>query len=64
MPDRTEKRAVQLKWSEVCDIVSEEIENISGLHIQCKANVMEDSFWDVTFIGCRLPLPNPPGWPA
>ncbi|MDE7242528.1 MAG: hypothetical protein K2O18_00920 [Oscillospiraceae bacterium] len=30
MPDRIEKRAVQLGWDEVCDIISEEIENISG----------------------------------
>mgnify|MGYP007025200542 CR=1 FL=1 len=43
----TERRAVGLSWSEVCGIISEEIEGISGLHIQCKANVVEDSFWDV-----------------
>ena len=51
-----ERRAVGLSWSEVCGIISEEIEGISGLHIQCKANVVEDSFWDVTFIGLRLSL--------
>ena len=54
----TERRAVGLSWSEVCGIISEEIEGISGLHIQCKANVVEDSFWDVTFIGQRLSLPK------
>ena len=58
MTNIIKKSAVQLGWDEVCDIISEEIENISGLHVQCKANVMEDSFWDVTFINCRLPLPN------
>jgi len=51
-----EKRAVELSWNTVCSIVSEEIEEILGLHIQCKVNVVENSFWDVTFIGCRFPL--------
>ena len=54
----TERRAVGLSWPEVCGIVSEEIEGISGLHIQCNANVVEGSFWDVTFIGQRLSLPK------
>ena len=54
----TARRAVGMSWPEVCGIVSEEIEGISGLHIQCKANVVEDSFWDVTFIEQRLSLPK------
>ena len=58
MPDRIEKRAVQLRWPEVCDIISEEIEEILGLPIQCKSNVVENSLWDVTFLNCRLPLPK------
>lgn len=56
MRDISEKRAVELRWSEVCDIVSEEIKEILGLHIRCKVNIVEDSLWDVTFIGYRLPL--------
>lgn len=53
-----EKRAVELGWKEVCDIVSAEIREILGLHVQCRVNVVENSFWDVTFIGCRLPIPK------
>lgn len=58
MRDISERIAVELRWPEVCDIVSEEIEELLGLHFQCKVNVIENSFWDVTFIGCRLPLPK------
>ncbi|MBD5150359.1 MAG: hypothetical protein HDT18_08345 [Oscillibacter sp.] len=58
MRDISERIAVELRWSEVCDIVSAEINEILGLHVQCKTNVIENSFWDVTFIGCRLPLPK------
>jgi len=49
---------VGLSWDEVCNIVLGEIEKILGIHIQCKVNVVENSFWDVTFIDCRLPLPK------
>ena len=58
MRDISEKLAVELRWSEVCDIVAEEVRDILGFHVQCKTNVIENSFWDVTFIGCRLPLPK------
>ena len=58
MKDISEKRAVELSWDKVCSIVSEEIREVLGLQIQCKVNVVESSFWDVTFIGCRLPLPK------
>ena len=58
MRDISEKLAVELRWTEVCDIVSEEIKEIVGLHVQCKVNIVENSFWDVTFIGCCLPLPK------
>lgn len=58
MRDVSEKIAVELRWPEVCDIVSAEIEEILGFHVQCKTNVIEDSFWDVTFPTYRLPLPK------
>ena len=58
MRDISEKCAVQLNWFKVCNIISEEIENILGLYVQCKVNVVEDSFWGVTFVGYRLPLPK------
>ena len=58
MKDISEKRAVELNWDKVRSIVAEEIKEILGLQIQCKVNVVEDSFWDVTFIGSRLPLPK------
>ena len=59
MRDISEKRAVELSWDKVRSIISEEIRNILGLQIRCKVNVaVEDSFWDVTFIGYRLPLPK------
>lgn len=51
-----EKCAIQLSWDKVRSIVSDEIETILGLRIQCKINVVESSFWDVTFINYRLPL--------
>lgn len=38
--------------------MSDEIKEILGLQIQCRINVVEGSFWDVTFIGQRLPLPK------
>ena len=56
MWDLSEKRAVELGWHEVGSIVSEEIKGILGLPVQCKVNVVDGSFWDVTFIGYRLPL--------
>ena len=56
MRDIPEKRAVELSWDKVCRIVSEEIREILGLQIQCRVNVVDGSFWDVTFINCRLPL--------
>ena len=58
MRDISEKRAVELSWDKVRSIVSEEIREILGLQIQCRVNVVEGSFWDVTFINCRLPLPK------
>ena len=48
--------ALELSWCEVCSIVAKEIEVILGLRVPCKINVAEESFWDVTFVGCRLPL--------
>ncbi len=54
----SEKRAVELNWNEVRNIVSGVIEEILGIHVQCKVNVVENSLWDVTFIGYRLPLPK------
>ncbi len=53
-----EKRAIQLGWDEVCDIVSAEIEEILGLHISCGVNIVEAVAWAVVFEGCRLPLPG------
>ena len=58
MRDISEKRAVELSWDKVRSIVSEEIREILGLQIQCRVNVVEGSFWDVTFINCRLSLPK------
>ena len=54
----SEQCAVKLSWDKVGSIVSEEIENILGLHIQCKANIVAHYFWSVTFINYRLPLPK------
>ena len=56
MKDISEKRAVELRWHDVSNMVSEEIKGILGLPVQCKVNVVDSSFWDVTFIGYRLPL--------
>ena len=52
----SERIAVELRWSEVCDIVSEAIKEILGFHIQCETHVAKNSFWDVTFTGYRLSL--------
>ena len=51
-----ERCAVKLSWDKVSSIVSEEFENILGLHIQCKANIVEHYFWSMEFAGYRLPL--------
>ena len=53
MRDISEKRAVELRWPEVGGIVAEEIKEVLGLQVQCKVNVVEGSFWDVTFISYR-----------
>ena len=58
MRDISEKRAVELRWPKVSGIVTGEIREVLGLQIQCKVNVVEGSFWDVTFISYRLPLPK------
>ena len=58
MRDVYERPAVELSWDEVRNIVSKEIKKILGLQIQCKVNVVEDSFWDVTYTGYHLPLPK------
>ena len=58
MEDITRKCAVELSWSEVNSIVSEEIEEITGVHVECRVNVVEGSFWSMTFINYRLPLPQ------
>ena len=56
MKDISEKRAVELSWDKVRSIVAEEIREILGVPVQCRVNVVESSFWDVSFIGYRLPL--------
>lgn len=53
-----EQRAIELRWNKVCNIVSGVVEEILGIRVQCKINVVEGSLWDVTFIGYRLPLPK------
>ena len=58
MRDISEKRAVELRWPEDGGIVAEEIKEVLGLQIQCRVNVVESSFWDVTFTEYRLPLPK------
>lgn len=50
--------ALELSWCEVYSIVTEEVETILGVRIQCRINVVASSFWDVTFINNRLPLPK------
>lgn len=54
----TEHRALKLGWQEVCKIVSEEIEGILDIYIQCRANVAEKELWALMFDGFRLPLPK------
>ena len=49
---------IELSWSKVCDIVSEEIKDILGLYVQCEAIISDDSHWCVKFIDYRLPLPK------
>ena len=58
MEDISEQYAVKVSWDKISSIVSDEIEKILGFHIQCKINRVEDSFWSVTFINYRLPLPK------
>lgn len=49
---------IELSWSKVCGIVSEEIKDILGLYVQCEAIISDDSHWCVKFIDYRLPLPK------
>ena len=52
----SEKRAVEITWDEVCDIISVEVEEILGVQVQCKVNITENLFWDASFIDYRLKL--------
>ena len=56
MEDIFERCAVERRWEKVSSIVSEEIEKIVGLHVRCKANVVEHYFWSMEFVDYRLPL--------
>ena len=47
---------IELSWSKVCGIVSEEINGILGLHVQCEAIISDDSHWCIKFVDYRLPL--------
>ena len=59
MEEIHEKCAIELSWGKVCNIISDEIEDILGIHVQCgKFSLVADSFWDISFIGYRLPLPK------
>ena len=51
------RSVIELSWSKVCGIVSEEIKAILGIHVRCKAIVSDNSHWCVRFIDYRLPLP-------
>ena len=58
MDDITKKCAIELRWNEVGSIVSEEIEEVLGIHAQCKVIISEDTCWDIAFVGYRLPIPK------
>lgn len=58
MGDVLEQRAIELRWNKICDIVSGVIEEILGIRVQCKINVVEGSLWDVSFVNYCLPLPK------
>ena len=49
---------IDLSWSKVCGIISEEIEDILGFQVRCKAIISDNSHWCVKFIDYRLPLPK------
>lgn len=53
-----EKRAIKLDWEDVCAMVAAEIKNIIGVEAICKVKPMELEYWEITFGGCRLPLPK------
>ena len=54
----SKKCAIKLSWANVCNIISEGIEEILGIQVHCKVNVVESSLWGVTFMGYRLSLPK------
>lgn len=57
MGDIFERRAIELRWNKVCNIVSAEIEDILGIKVRCEAILSDDSHWCIQFIGYRLPQP-------
>lgn len=57
MGDIFNRFVIELSWSKVCNIVSEEFEGILGLRVQCKAIISDNSHWCVKFVDYRLPLP-------
>ena len=58
MKDISEKHALKLSWDEVCRIVSDEIEKILGVHVPCRASVLEMELWALEFNDCRISLPK------
>lgn len=53
-----EKRALELEWHEVCDIISDEIKEILGRRVPCGISMTGVEFWAVTFEDCGLSLPK------
>ena len=58
LEDISKQCAIKVSWDKVSSILSEEIKKILGHNIQCQITRVEDSFWSVTFIDYRLPLPK------
>lgn len=53
-----EKCAIELPWTEVCQIISSVIERLVDVRIECKASVAEGEFWSVEFTDQHLTLPQ------
>ena len=56
MKDFPDKHALKLSWSEACQIVSDEIEEILGIQVSCSASVLDTDFWAMEFKDCHVPL--------
>ena len=47
---------IRISWPDICEMISQEIEDILGICMPCKFYKEENLYWDIGFVDDRLPL--------